>query len=327
LRNLLAICQKAYGHFDIRTAGELFGSRANTPDRFADPAWQKGKMAEALDLIREPAKEDADLVLAVEYFKEQFPYWDNRLQGSISAMVSGILDRMRRPPLADLFGGKSTFAMADILNGKKICIVAMPVLGRKSDGISQYEGSIANGILQFCFLRAAADGERQTNSFLICDECQYTVSGELERALSVLREYRVATVLLTQQISGLDNRVGESRRDAILGTMKTKVFLQQTDAKTRQWASEQIGKVKRSLPSEGTTVVKGTTSRSENFSAPVDVDRIPPLRFSELKGGPENKFMVESIILKGSQVLEEKWHQKEPGTNGTVGLAEVKRRD
>ena len=135
--------------------------------------------------------------------------------------------------------------MRDLLHAGKVCVMAMPTQGSELGGVSPTEGRIANAILQFCFCRAATQTARDSNVFLISDECQETVTRELVRQLSVLREFRVATVLLTQNLAVLDARFGRAAREGILSNLKTKVFLQQHHAETREWAAQQIGKVMR----------------------------------------------------------------------------------
>ena len=157
--------------------------------------------------------------------------------------------------------------------------------------------------------------------FLISDECQETVSRELLRQLSVLREYRVATVLLTQNLAVIDARVGHEAREALLSNLKTKVLLQQNHAETREWAAQQIGKVKREQRHESTQWGRGAAKHSEHRPI-VEEFRVAPAALAKLKtGGPQNNFIVESVVLKGGTVWPAHWHQVKPGTGGTVRVA------
>jgi energy-coupling factor transporter ATP-binding protein EcfA2 len=320
LRNLLVLCQLVYGRLEIAGVDKLFRSRADTLTKLGDPGWkQSSVMAKALELAEEQAGDEGDLRMAIDYFTHEFPSLD-RMQSSVAATVNGILENLRQSPLCRLFGGRSTFSMGDLLRRGRICLVGMPALGWDSKGVSAVEGKIANGVLQFCFLRAAAAETRETPAFLISDECQETVSGELRAKLSVLREYRVMPVLLTQNLAVIDAKIGKEQREAIFSNFETMVFLKQNHAETREWAAEQIGKVKQRGSNESTHWGKGPPTYGE--SRPLADDyRVPPIAFSKLRnGGPQNDFIVESIILKGSAVYREKWHQKSPGRNGTVAI-------
>ena len=322
LRNLLVLCKLVYDRLEIPGVSNLFGARANTINQLVDPAWrQKSVLASALEMAEKQAEHNTDARLAVAYFTRDFPALGDRLQGSVAASVSGILEHLRHLPLADLLGGRSTFTMRDLLYRGKICVVGMPALGSDEKKISADEGKIANGVLQFCFLRAATKAQREkTNTFLISDECQETVSGELRRKLSVLREYRVATVLLTQNLAVMDARLGKEQREAILSNCKTKIFLQQDHAETREWAAQQIGKVKRERPTDSTQWGRGAPTFGESRQM-IDEDLVPPTAFAKLKtGGPENDLKVESIVLHGQWVSREWWHQEQPGKDGTVRI-------
>jgi type IV secretory pathway TraG/TraD family ATPase VirD4 len=320
LRNLLVLCRLVHGRFEISLLGGLFAARANTPNQVVDPAWrQVSVMAEALNLARQRAEGDEEARLAVEYFTQEFPSLD-RLQSSVAASVSGILEPLRHPPLAKLFGGKSTFSMRDLLAGGKICIVGMPALGWDEEKIAENEGRIANGILQFCFCRVATRGQRESNAFLISDECQETISGELMKKLSVLREYHIATVLLTQSLPAMDARVGREQRAAILSNIRTRVFLRQIDGETREWAAKEIGKCMVERLSENRTWGSGRTGRGEGRQ-PAEDWRVRPEMFADLKkAGSKKNPRFESIVLKDGKWGRVWWDRNRPGTDGTVSI-------
>jgi hypothetical protein len=210
--------------------------------------------------------------------------------------------------------------MRDLFMGGKICVVAIPTQG-SGGGNSPSEGKIANGLMQFCFCRAATESKRKRNVFLVSDECQETISHELQRQLSVMREYRVATVLLSQDLAALDARLGEKVREAVLSKCETKVFLRQNHAATREWAAEQIGKRLRETLSQSRDWNPGGMGHGQQTGEDYDW-RVRPDVFARLKnGGPKNGFIVESILLKAGEWHRLRWHQKEPGRNGTVRVA------
>ena len=102
--------------------------------------------------------------------------------------------------------------------------------------------------------------------------CQYLIP-------PVLREFKVATILLTQNLAVLDERIGETAREGLCGLMGSKIFGPQGHAATRQWASEQIGKCKTLVR----TTTKGGSSNhhgsGSNYSTSVHEQwdyRVPP---------------------------------------------------
>jgi type IV secretory pathway TraG/TraD family ATPase VirD4 len=309
LRNLFALCRIAYGKHDLLLAANLFDGRANTLAELADPIWQQeSPMAAALDLARQQTG-DADAWLAAEYFTRAFPAHGDRLQGSLAATVSSVFDHLRRSPLRELFTGESTFVMDDLLDHGKVCVVGLPAL-------DSADGRVANAVMQFCFCRAATRRSRRHYSFLLSDECQETVSRELMRKLAVLREFKVASIMLTQNLAVLDDRIGETAREGFCGLMGLKIFGPQGHAATRQWAAEQIGK--RQMPVETKTTGRTTGERSGGRSTSTSIHdhwdyRVPPSRFAELEIG-------ETICLRAGRVWRSRWHRERPGKGGTVGI-------
>jgi type IV secretory pathway TraG/TraD family ATPase VirD4 len=308
LRNLFVLCRLAYGRHDLLLAAELFDGRANSIAELADPNWRTNSpMATALGLARTHVS-DPDACLAVEYFTRAFPGHGDRLQGSLAATVSSVFDHLRRSPLRDLFAGESTFSMEDLFENGRICIVGLPAL-------DSADGKIANAIMQFCFCRAATQRAREHYSILVSDECQETVSRELMRKLAVLREFKVASVMLTQNLAVLDDRIGETAREAFCGLLGLKIFGPQGHAATRQWAADQIGK--RKMPVETktrTTAERGGTTKSTSEHPQWDY-RVPPSRFAELHVG-------ETICLRDGKVWCSRWHKDKPGKGGTVRIVD-----
>lgn len=307
LKNLLALCHAVHGRFDLVLAAELFDGRPASLSAVSDPVWQqRSPLAKAIASVGN-RMDEIMIRLAVEYFTKTYPLHGARLQGSLSAVVSGIFDRLRRPPLSDLFTGESTFSMEDVLNGGKIVVVGMPAL----DSI---DGRIANGLMQFVFCRKAPRIARRNNAFLVSDECQETITREIMRKVAILREFRVATILLTQNLAVLDDKIGQTAREGLCGLMTTKIFCTQSESATRQWAAEQIGKIKTPVETrtKGRSSGKHGQGSNTGFSTHEVWDyRVPPSRFAELEVG-------ETICLRDGDVWLACWHKESPGKSGTV---------
>jgi len=305
LRNLLSICRAAHGRMDLLLAAELFEGRANSISDVADPVWRESSALARAMVAAKQNGSDTQVADAVVYFSRTFPTLGDRLQGSLVATVSTVFDHLRRPPLRGLFTGKSTFSMDDLLDGAKICIVALPVLDSAA-------GRVANALMQFCFCREAVRRPRQNYSFLIADECQELVTRELMGKLAVLREYKVASILLTQNLAVLDEKIGESAREGLCGLLGTKIFGPQGHAGTRQWASEQIGKRKVPILTKTKGRSDGKSSSSTSEGEQWDY-RVPPIRFAELEVG-------ETVVLRDGRVWRARWHLNKPGKAGTVRI-------
>jgi len=308
LRNLFVLCRLAYGRHDVLLAAELFDGRANSLAELADPNWRStSPLAAALALAR-LHETDQDARLANEYFTRTFPGHGDRLQGSLAATVSSVFDHLRRSPLRELFAGESTFSMEDLFGNGRVCIVGLPAL-------DSADGKIANAIMQFCYCRAATKRVREHYSFLVSDECQETVSRELMRKLAVLREFKVASVMLTQNLAVLDDRIGETAREAFCGLLGLKIFGPQGHAATREWASDQIGKRKMLVETKTrTTGERGGNNTSKSEQPQWDY-RVPPSRFAEIAVG-------ETIFLRDGKTWLSRWHRDKPGNSGTVRIVD-----
>jgi type IV secretory pathway TraG/TraD family ATPase VirD4 len=249
-----------------------------------------------------------DALDAVTYFSKTYVTHGDRLQGSLAATVSVVFDHLRRAPLRDLFSGKSTFAMNDLFDRGKVCLVAVPALDSAA-------GRVANALLQFCFCREVVRRARPHYSFLVLDECQELVTTELMAKIAVLREFKVAVLLLSQNLAVLDKRLGETAREGLCGLMGTKIFGPQNHAATRQWAAEQFGKRKletRSHTQGRTYSAQVGSSTSETISEQWDY-RVPPHWFAELGLG-------QTIVLRDDQIWWANWHLTHPGRIRTVGI-------
>jgi len=308
LRNLFTLCWCTYRRLDVIRAAELFDDRANHIAEIADPRWQEtSRLAAALRVARKN-QDDVGAGLAVEYFEKTYPTHGDRLQGSLAATVGGVFDYLRRSPLREIFSGESTFSMDDLLTRRKIAVVGLPAL-------DSVDGRVANAVMQFCFCRAATRGSDNTPTFIAADECQELVNREFMRKMAVLREFRVATVLLTQNLAVLDEKIGETAREGLCALMSTKVFGHQSHEATRKWATEQIGK--RKMEKETKTKGSSGSNLSQSSSKSVHEEweaRIPPSRFSKLAMG-------ETICLREGHVWQSRWHKDCPGKRGTVAIA------
>lgn len=311
LRHLFTLCRAAHGRLDILLAAELFAGRANTVGEIADPTWRESSALARAMLAATHHLRDSEVADAIAYFSKTFPTLGDRLQGSLAATVSAVFDHLCRPPLRGLFTGRSTFGMDDLLDRGKICVVGLPALDSSA-------GRVANALIQFCFCRAAVKRPREYYSFVIADEAQELVTREFMSKLAVLREFKVASILLTQNLAVLDERFGENAREGLCGLLGTKIFGPQNHAATREWAAEQIGKrrVVTRTETKGHSSSRSSDGTSSSTSVGEQWDyRVAPIRFSKLAVG-------QTVVLRDGRVWRARWHRDEPGKGNTVGIVD-----
>jgi hypothetical protein len=314
LTNLFCLSRVLCGRFDHIIAAELYAGRASTVTQLDDPRWQAGLMAKALESASSRKESDHGARLAVHFFERDYPGYGERMQGSITACLATVLDALSREPLRTMFSGRSTFSIEDILTGSKICVPTLSVLNSKA-------GQITNAVLQSLFFAAAPRNSREQNSFIINDECQFTLSPKLKQTLTIIRDFKVTAILATQNISVIDERVGKDAREALFGLFRTKIFCSQDHAATRQWASEQLGKSKQTIitRNRGNSSGRGGFGSSKGTSQHDHWDyAVQPSQFMCFKSGAPPGNIVETIILKAGHHWPARWNRLHPGRGNTV---------
>src|ERR1035438_5334175 len=125
----------------------------------------------------------------------------------------------------------------------------------KSRRISE-TGRLINIILKLIFQRAWLRrklSESANPVFLWQDEFQYFVTRRDNFFQQTCRGSRVAVVCLTQNILNLSEELGEdqpgSKTKSFLGNLGLKIFHQQNETSTCEYAADQIGKAYRYLES------------------------------------------------------------------------------
>jgi len=201
------------------------------------------------------------------------------------------------------------------MDNNKIVIVDLPVL------TDRRAGTIANAIWLYSMCYDIPNRKTNRPAVIYIDEAQFLVNDELKMIQTISRSSCVGIVLLFQNIAVLEERFSKEAVRGLLSTINTFVFTRQSDAESRQWASDRIGKIEkvRETRNYGNSQSKGGGS---SFSITKEIVRdyqFQPEDFSSLKrGGPENWFRVEAIVLTDGKAFRAKFHQICPGAFCTV---------
>ncbi len=298
LTHLCVVCEHLHGTVDSAHLQELFESVPYTVAGRDDPAWRRDKVLGRL-LSEVGASPPGPLAASLRFLTVTFPAYPDRTQGSIRSMVTLAFHDLTRSPLAELFSGEPTVSMDEVLNHRKILVVDVPAM-------SSTGGRAANAILQYAFCKSAKTLSRHTDAFLFADECQECIGRELMQSLSLFREYRISTVLITQNIAVLNARLGKAQGEELLELLSTMAFLGQGDAGTREWAARHIGKRWKTRYTD--TRSDGKTSTS---STRVLEDKVHATEFADLRVG-------ESIVSYNGKHWRAKWPKSPEGRGGTV---------
>jgi hypothetical protein len=249
---------------------------------------------------RERSPSNVELEPAIKYFRGPFSVLADKTRSIIVAMFTAMADDLSRPPLHGLLCSDSTVTPDDAFNGKVI-IVDLPVHAHKR------VGRIANVIWKTSFKRACQRREKpELPVFLWADESQYIVDLSDVEFLTTARSSRCATVLLTQNIQNFVVELGSrDSTDALLGSLHTKIFHQNGDTKTNEYAANLIGKVKtvkRSVSKPSGNFLshllngRGGGKKTESTSDEWDYD-VPSRYFTNLRsGGHTHNYVIDGII-------------------------------
>ena len=235
-------------------------------------------------------KQTGTTLAAISYFTGEFAELSEKTRSIIITYFSGLSDELLREPLSQLFCNDTTISPEDTFKGK-IIIVDIPV------HTYQRTGKLANLIWKKSFQLAC---KRRTDPllpvFLWCDEAQYLIEESDGIFQTTSRANLCCSVYLTQNIQNFYSVLGnQAATKSLLGCLNTKIFHQNSEQETNEWASQTIGnilKIKETTSTSDQPGVKKTVSKSKVFEADVHSST-----FSHLKsGGKENNFIVEGIV-------------------------------
>jgi type IV secretory pathway TraG/TraD family ATPase VirD4 len=223
---------------------------------------------------------------ALSYFANEWFELADNTRSSILAYITNMVDPFLMYPYDELFSGRSTTRIADMLDRGQILYVHMPIADKEL-----MSRVICTFVKLEYFREVLKRPKKKRTSFFFCDEFQQfftTMQGKgdadfFERS----RQSRHANVIATQNLPGLlkASHDKESVVKNLLGNCAVKIFLRNTDDQTNQYASELFGKeLMRLLGSsmgaaQGRFSIGGSSSQSSSSQFE---NRIRPEEFVKL---------------------------------------------
>ena len=308
IRNVLVLLSLSGEPVSIANMHRVIQSLPSKPGEFEEEAWQEESYcAKLINSIRErkdtlTESQWGDLDNATQYAFKRWPSFDERPRSSIEMTWAGMADKFLFNPLNRLFcGGKCTFLPELTTHAGKIVIVDFPMLEYGHE-----TGRLINCLIKLVFQRAwlRRDLSQSANPvFLWQDEFQYFVTKRDNAFQQTCRSARVAVVCLTQNILNLSEELGEqqpgSKTKAFLGNLMLKIFHQQNDPDTNQYAAELIGKRYRYLDSYNADATGGAS-----FGAAQQlVYNVEPIAFSELTKPDSVNPISTAIVYQGGKAF------------------------
>ncbi|MEM9287032.1 MAG: type IV secretory system conjugative DNA transfer family protein [Sphingomonadales bacterium] len=191
------------------------------------------------------------LTRAFEYVTDVWDEMGDKPKSTVRTFISNMLGPFLQEPYDDLFIGKSTKTMAELLDEGKILYVYMPIADQET------MARVVSTFVKLEFYREVLKRvDKDRPSFFLCDEFQAfftTGSGRGDaEAFERTRQSNHANIVAFQNLPALLRQVPkEEPVTNMLGNCATKIFLRNTDQKTNEYASNLFGEQVETLIGTG----------------------------------------------------------------------------
>ncbi len=320
-RNAIDAVVLATGSVSVPDLHELVTSAPTAIAEKDNAEWQKKSfcwqcIAAADKAVRDQGQRE-DLHVVAKYWLWEYPKLADKTRSIILSGITSMVDLLNRGMLKQQFCKETNLTPEDTHDGKVI-LVDMPVHELREVGL------IAQGIWKHAWQRAAERRDVRANPrpiFLWADEAHYFLTHFDQAFQTTCRSARVATVLLSQNISNFYAALGGNEKarvlaDSLFANLNTKILHANSDFVTNQWASEMIGKSRQLFMSGGQSHspdeqglpflfgMDGPHQSNSSFSEQYEFE-IQPTVFTQLRtGGVKYKGLVDAIVFQNGTRFE-----------------------
>lgn len=247
-----------------------------------------------------------DFEMVKDYFLKEYPAIAEKTRSIIVSSFTGMADMFLRGDLRELFCTETNF-LPEFIHEGMVMLIDLPVKNYRKLG--QY----AQTVLKYCFQQATET--RQSNDttkpvFIWADEAQYFINSQDAMFQTTARSSRACTVYLTQNLTNFESQLGKLSH-SLLGNLQTKIFHQNTDHITNNYASNLIGKsyqekITSSQNHNSQNQEKEQMQMTFGTSSTLELKHeLEPIQFSRLaKGGMEYNYIVEAIIYSSGRIWD-----------------------
>lgn len=322
LRNCVDLVAMATGHVSLSEIIQVWLSAPASPAQVRDPEFQGSSLCfeylRKADTRPKSRRQEHDFRVVCDYWLGIWPNLAERTRSSIQAHFLGPADLLDRGLLYSLFCTDTTIT-PEVAEDGKIILIDLSV--------KEYSdvGQIAQTIFKYCWQRSWERRDIARNPrplFLYIDEAQSLITSYDAQFQATCRSAKVATVLLTQNYSNFLAALGGSEKaraetDSLFANLNTKIFHNNSDPVTNEWASGIIGRSRQCLANgsssysaeEQANAVLGLSwlgasgSTSGGFSETWEYE-VQPREFTRLRtGGPANDWLVDAILFQNGRVF------------------------
>jgi hypothetical protein len=320
-RNVIKLLELAGEHPSIVNIHRVIQSLPSYVNQHEDAQWQEqsfcAHLINAIKARKDTLTEDqwGDLDVATQFIFKRWPTFDERPRSSLEMTWSGMASKFLFSPWNRIFsGGKCTITPEMTTHDSKIILVDFPLLefGFETARLMQV-------MIKLTFQRAWLRRKLSESSnpvFLWQDEFQYFVTRRDNFFQQTCRGSNVAVICLTQNILNLSEELGEqqpgSKTKSFLGNLSLKVFLQQNEIESCNFAADQIGKEYRYLDNYHTNTGHHDQATAGFGGSKQLVHVIEPREFTLLKKPDSRSPYAEAIVYRGGQVFNATVSERTP---------------
>ena len=134
-------------------------------------------------------------------------------------------------------------------------------------------------IISMALKHMNSDGRQQ--STLMADEGMTLKIPNLDNTPATMREYKLATIILTQDLTQAEGVYGRLGMDKIVANLGSQLYGQVSDPKTAERYSKMFGKYEK----EFTSRTRRSFESGSQTTSTREVDKYPPQIFTKLKSG------------------------------------------
>lgn len=317
IRNIVDLQSLATGRLSVPDLYRLVVSMPTSPEQVRSESWRAESLCFALlraaDRRPKTAVQRADLEVVTDYMLLEYPALSDKTRSVIVSTFTSMIDILNRGILRTLFSSETNLTPQAVEEGR-IVLMDLPVKEFAETG------QFAQVLWKHAFQRAIERRDVERNArpvFLWADEAQHFVTSYDFMFQTTCRAARVATVLLSQNVSTFEaalggNEKGKAETASLLGNLNTKLFHGQSDPATNQWAATLLGRTLQSFANGSNSYgqeewiasalgIGQTGQTSAGFSETYEFE-VQPSVFSGLRtGGPDNNRCVEAILFQNGR--------------------------
>lgn len=257
-----------------------------------------------------------DLAQCRDYWVADFAALADRTRSSVVSSFTSRATGLLRGRLRRIFcSEKESDFGPEHSHAGRVIVLDLPV--KEFGDFGRFAQILFKTIWQRATERRNVREAGQRPVFLWADESQHFITTEDMLFQQTARSSLAATVYLTQNISNyyavMGGRDSRAATDSFLGNLQTKVFHNNSDPTTNEWAERLFGRIEKQV--QGQSYSHSPQGGGMGFSVggssqPHESPRVPAREFTNLRrGGAESDGQVEAVIFQAGKLLRHTFQQ------------------